>query len=408
MSSLDIHVITFNCARNLIKPAVFAPHLFNATSATPDILVLCLQELAPIGYAFLGGSFLTPYFNAFRTAVQLADEGYVNVIARNVGLTAIMIFAKQEVASNIRWLQTAGVGVGVSEMGNKGAVGIRLGYGSRQKLTEMTFVSAHLAPMEKNLQRRNEDFRDIAQRLVFVSDQTKPTQDEQEEDTPLLQSSSNGEGQAGLYHPRSHLFFAGDLNYRTSILGPSADDVKTFPQPTKDPEDPQHYSQLLKEDQLSQQVKEGKTLHGLLEAPIEFLPTYKYRSHADFTLDSDQAWDWAPHRWPSWCDRVFYSPTSINIHSYRSLPLFGTSDHRPVVLAATVSLSENFDAYRDSSIPFSVDSNWRTGREAARRKEVAFGLLAYLTWTYEGQGLLLASTIGVVGGWLILRSLLAS
>lgn len=406
MSSLDVYVLTFNCGRVPIQPKDFAPHLLDAASTTPDLLVLCLQEIAPIAYAFLGGSFLAPYFKAFRSAVKLAHDGYVNVIARNVGLTAMMVFAKEDVASNIRWMQTAGVGVGYNELGNKGAVGVRLGYASGKDITQITFVSAHLAPMEDQLERRNEDFRNIAKRLVFESSQTKSTEDEHEE-VPLLENTSEVKAQTGIYEPTSHLFFAGDLNYRTSLLRPGPENVQSFPQPTKDSEDSKHFSHLLKEDQLTLQVKEGKTLHGLQEAPIDFLPTYKYHPKVE-VADDQGPWEWASHRWPSWCDRVLYSPTQIRVHSYQSLPLFGTSDHRPVALSATVPLVPVEDAYSDVSIPFSIDSQWREKRDAARRKEVMFGLLAYLTWTYEGEGLLLASTIGAVGGWLILRSLLVA
>ena len=406
MSSLNVYVLTFNCGRVPIQPKVFAPHLLDATSSTPDLVVLCLQEIAPIGYAFLGGSFLSPYFKAFRSAVKIAHDGYINILARNVGLTAIMVFAKEDVASTIRWMQIAGVGVGYSEVGNKGAVGVRLGYGFSENITQMTFVSAHLAPMEDQLERRNEDFRSIAERLVFESSQTRERGPDHEE-APLLQHSGKGSANTGIYEPTSHLFFAGDLNYRTSLIRPGPENVKSFPRPTNDLEDSQHFSQLLKEDQLTLQAKEGKTLHGLQEAPIDFLPTYKYRPKVE-VADDQGPWEWASHRWPSWCDRIFYSPTKIRVHSYQSLPLFETSDHRPVALSASVPLGAVEEAFQERSIPLSIDAQWRARRDAARRKEIMFGLVAYLTWTYEGEGLLLASTIGAVGGWLILRSLLVA
>ncbi|KAL9133054.1 MAG: hypothetical protein Q9175_005774, partial [Cornicularia normoerica] len=60
MSTLKIYAVTFNCGRELIDPSVFSNHLFSALAnpTAPDILVLCLQEIAPIAYSFLGGSFL--------------------------------------------------------------------------------------------------------------------------------------------------------------------------------------------------------------------------------------------------------------------------------------------------------------------------------------------------------------
>ena len=45
-------------------------------------------------------------------------------------------------------------------------------------------------------------------------------------------------------------------------------------------------------------------------------------------------------------------------------------------------------------------------RSLARKCEIVVGLLAYLTTTYEGLGLLAATTIGLLGGWYAISSLL--
>jgi hypothetical protein len=443
--ALNLYILTYNCALNLINPTIFAPYLFHALPAnshSPELLVLCFQELAPLSYAFLGGSFLTPYFNAWRDVVRLASSSknhtYVNVISRNVGMTAIMVFARDDVADDVKWLKTAGVGVGVSEMGNKGAVGVRIGYQSpgMAREVEFTFVSAHLAPMEDGLQRRNEDYKNIVRRSVFVSESSskKPASgDEEDEDAPLLQGSDPSQqddvaSESGMYASSSHLFFAGDLNYRTSLLRPSPQDVdEKFPHPTTNEADPKHFQQLLAEDQLTQQVKAGKTLHGLSEAPITFPPTYKYQTDGSKAVifargeDEDQQhWSWARHRWPSWCDRIFFwndhgssSDVKVTPQKYTCLPLFATSDHRPVVLAATVPSKALSNAGQrgeggrgPTAAPFDLDPHWRSRRAQARRKELAVGLMAYLALTWEGNGLLLATAIGAVGGWLIIRSLL--
>ncbi|KAK6379970.1 hypothetical protein LTS17_006044 [Exophiala oligosperma] len=422
--ALSLYLLTFNCGRALVQSDVFAPYLFDAinpTSQSPEIVVLSLQEIAPISYSFLGGSFLTPYLNAFHNAVKLAtkdkDHSYVNVVTRNLGMTALMVFARDDIADNFTWLQTAGVGLGVSEMGNKGAVGVRLGYKiSEREQMQLTFVSAHLAPMEDGLEQRNEDYKGIVQRLVFVPDQSRKgvTQDEQSEDAPLLQGTTSPQNtsESGIYSPESYLFFAGDLNYRTSLLQPSPLDVQQrFPQPTRNEDDPKHFRHLLADDQLTQQIKAGKTLHGLTEAPITFPPTYKYENEGDkaVTLDGEGDWAWAPHRWPSWCDRIFFkngNEVKATPRKYTCLPLFATSDHRPVALAVTVPLKALSDVGQVDRAPFGIDTSWKTRRTMARRKELAVGVLAYLTLTREGNGLLAASVIGAIGGWLILRSLL--
>ena len=443
--SLNIYILTYNCARSLVNPSTFAPYFFQAlppSLSSPELVVLCLQELAPISYAFLGGSFLASYFKAWRDVVRLAAKhhSYVNVVSRNVGMTGIMVFARDDVVGGVNWLRTAGVGVGVSEMGNKGAVGVRMGYRSDGMDGEVqcTFVSAHLAPMEDGLERRNEDYKNIVQRLVFVPDsgsKGKPaSRDEGDEDAPLLQedldsSSDEDQSESGMYSATSHLFFSGDLNYRTSLLQPSPRDVnERFPQPTTNEADPRHFQNLLGEDQLMQQVKAGKTLHGLSEAPITFPPTYKYNTDSDKAVmfaegEEDQhQWNWARHRWPSWCDRILFlnelgneGDVKVTPLKYTCLPLFATSDHRPVALAASVPLKAVSNARKRGTAgggiapiaaPFNMDADWRSRRAQARREELVIGVLAYLALTWEGRGLLFATTIGVAGGWLIIRSLL--
>ena len=437
MTTLSLYLLTFNCARTLLEPEIFAPYLFHAlpqSQARPEILVISLEEIAPIGYSFLGGSFLTPYFNAFRQTVKLAskDTSYVNTISRNVGMTAIMVFVRKDLLSRVSILSTAGVGVGVHEMGNKGAVGVRLGFQTHEDahdVMQLTFVAAHLAPMEEALEERNEDWRSIVQGLVFVSDNsTKPRdQDEQEEDVPLLQGMLGGISQtSGIYTPESYLFFSGDLNYRTSERKPTLEDVKRFPQPTASTENPKHFSHLFAKDQLTRQLRANKALHGLTEAPVSFPPTYKYATDLTATPQGDDAqqWRWAQHRWPSWCDRILYlnlpswifennAVSNIRVHSYKALPLFRNSDHRPVALSLSIPLfaipppGGASDDIRMKP-PFSIDPHWKARRDVARKKEIVVGILAYLSMTREGNGLFLATIIGGIGGWLIISSVLTS
>jgi hypothetical protein len=435
MASLSLYLLTFNCGRNLVQPEVFAPYLFQAlpqSQPPPEILVIALEEIAPIGYSFLGGSFLTPYFNAFRQTVKLAskDTSYININSQNVGMTAIVIFVRQDFVSRVSTLSTTGVGVGVQEMGNKGAVGVRIGLQTRaddDQVMQLTFVAAHLAPMEDAIKERNEDWRSIVQGLAFVSDTSKKPigRDEQDEDVPLLQGTSEVSNSTnGMYTPESHLFFLGDLNYRTSETKPTPDDVKSFPQPTTSTENPKHFSHLLARDQLTRQIRAKKSLHGLIEAPVTFPPTYKYATNPSAPPQGDDAQEfkWARHRWPSWCDRILYldlpswapqndASSKIEVHSYQALPLFPTSDHRPVALSLSLPLSAippPDGATNDIRLqpPFSIDPNWKARRDFARKKEIMVGILAYLLLTWEGNGLLIATMIGGIGGWLIISAML--
>lgn len=450
-------LVTFNCGRELVKPEVFSRHLVDVLQGnpSPELIILSLQEISPIAYAFLGGSFLVPYLDRLRHAVALAakelsNSRYISLITRNVGMTVIMAFVQEELAGHIRWMETGGVGVGVHEMGNKGAVGLRIGWAVEDETMEMTFVAAHLAPMEDAVKRRNQDWRDVVERLVFtpvdlkavrIAKRAQVTRAANGEDEPLLPGSVDNasEPTTGIYTPTSHFFLAGDLNYRTCSTSPSADDHTSWPQPANVTHS-QHYSNLLHVDQLAIEKKAKRTLHGLEEASIDFPPTYKYSDTGRLYAEREEQlasagygrrntvpkeeWHWAKHRWPSWCDRILYldlprwmklvDPTAkIQILRYTALPLMSTSDHRPVVLSLSLPLKpipppteEVTDGDVRVKPPFPIDPTWRERRAAARRKEIVVGLSAYITLTWEGRGVLIAILVGALGGWAVIRSML--
>lgn len=434
MPSVDVFTVTFNAGREYIDPLTFARHLDNALpkSKPPEILVLSLQELAPIAYSFLGGSFLTSYFEKYRHAIYLAREDfeYENFITRNVGMTAILAFVLADKRKHIKHLETGGVGVGMSEMGNKGAVGLRFEYSVGEYAMELSVVAAHLAPQEEAVERRNQDWKNIVQRLVFepvdpssVHEQTRHGDGDSE---PLLSAGSlhSISPESGLYKRTSYIIIAGDLNYRTSSTKPLPSDLKDFPRPTEDVDDPRHWSHLLQHDQLLQEIKAQKTCHGLNEAAINFPPTYKYldKQQAVANVGDGPMWDWAWHRWPSWCDRILYldlpswtkkreSSLSIHVHAYNALPLMSTSDHRPVALSISIPLKRYEDEVTNSESmniqpPFEIDPKWRERRSMARRKELFAGLTAFLGSTWEGNSIIIAILVGAIGGWAIVTRVL--
>jgi hypothetical protein len=426
MASLSIYILTFNCGRAPIDVESFASQLFTGLSSPklPDILVLSLQELAPLAQSFVGSFLLAPYFGRFHHAVQQAGrklsggngDSYSLITARYVGMTGIMVFVRDP--ASIQDLETGVVGVGVADMGNKGAVGARFTYHRGDSYTELTFVAAHLAAMEDEVLRRNEDWKNIVRRLIFASSFKNNSVATSGEERPLLSISSQD---GSIYKSTSHLFVAGDLNYRTSVTKPSPGDyTNSFPQP-----DHVSFAPLFERDQLNRERKAGRTCHGLVEAPITFPPTYKYEPKGPFlTPDSELSkWHWASHRWPSWCDRILYldipswlksqaPDAAIITHKYTALPLFPSSDHRPVALDVSLPLipipepgEEEMDDPRTNP-PFHVDINWKSRRDRARVLELVCGSSMYLTTTAEGGGLLLAMIAGAIGAYLAIKALL--
>lgn len=435
MLPLDLYLITFNCGRTIIDIKSFSQSLFQAykdEGGLPDIISISLQEIAPIAYSFLGNSLLRPYYDAIIEAVNLAAgprASYLEVKRHNAGMTAIVVLAKTTIMNQIQLVQTADIGVGDYGLGNKGAAGVRVFLrqnSDASETTPLTFVSAHLGPHEDAVERRNKDWSNIVRGLVFSSGPGSGKEHAKTENSdgnkvveaePLLQQD-NGDNSAfsttssGIFNGYP-LYFSGDLNYRTSDVSPKIDDHQQFPQPVTDIADPHHYCHLLKRDQLSRERNAGRTLHCLTEATIEFPPTYKYDvdRYSKLTSEEPDTWYWAKHRQPSWCDRILYSSylttSAVKILSYSCMPIQPTSDHRPVGLALRLDMQRAESQSQDYKSPFPLDRQWKSQRSAARRRELVVGMGAYLGLTMEGRMILIATTIGILGVWLVSRSLLA-
>ena len=450
MDSLNLYALTFNCARTPVDVDLFALHFFDALPHTaesptaPELIVLCLQEIAPIAYSFLGGSYLDFYFNSFRRVVDQAvskrwDATYDTLVRDNSGMTGLLVFARSDIVDRISKIDSARVGFGFQQMGNKGAVGARLGFskdGQASNIVDLTFVAAHLAPMEYAWEQRNKDWQTLVERLVFSREQATGKrnvegQNNSEESAALLHEQNESDSSDnGVFTPTTYVFLGGDLNYRTSNTSPLKGDHTRFPRFNADPNSPQHYTNLLKQDQLSREMRNSRSFQGMAEAPITFPPTYKYTSEARQAAreaaqskTTQSEWKWTSGRWPSWCDRILYLDTpswmegnrKVQPHKYDALPLFPTSDHRAVALSVTVpldtiSIPNGINPAADVRLasPFTLDPEWRSKRDWARAKELFVGYLAFVSWTWEGNGFLLATILSILGAWLALGSLLTT
>ncbi len=411
----ELYLLTFNCARTPVDPTALAPAFFDALpkdAPLPDLVAISLQELAPIAYSFLGGSYLSPYFERITTAIHLAadqhsrgSELYEHVATRSLGMTALVIFGKPKLVERIKWIQSAGAGVGFSNMGNKGAVAMRLGIscpGANDTL-DLTFTAAHLAPMESNVGPRNKDWENIVRNLVFLNDDDSAYSSSEER--PLLASTTQAPADRnGLFTAGNHVWFYGDLNYRTNDRAPGEDAHLSYPQPNEPESSPLHYLQGLKTDQLLREKQAKRTLHGFLEMPITFPPTYKLSSGSS-SIDGKEKWVWSKHRYPSWCDRILYLPcgsiSNLQPQIYTALPIQKTSDHRPVALSIRVEDRPNPREGNQASFkaPFSINPQWEARRDAARRWEMIVGGLSYLVLTGKGN-VMLATFMGALLGTL--------
>lgn len=429
--------------------------------------------MAPLAYSFIGGYFLNPYLSRYEQAINIAaqhiiddlssrnsetanttptalpSKPYTLVRGKNVGYTAILLFAREP--SRLKNIQEAEVGFGAAEIGNKGAVGLRMLYEADGGSSELTFVATHLAAMEWNLPRRNANWAAIMRGMAFENPEvvvnsyktsvtpspasTPPAEDEPER-ARLLDNEHNEQHSQlqqqlhniSVFRPSSFLFVAGDLNYRISTTSPPPS--ATFP--SLDPESENYYPDFFRLDQLTRERNAGRTLHGLSEHEVRFPPTYKYDvlppRPGTREPEVDVPWKFAVHRYPSWTDRILFldvpswlkkghsQDPKFNVRAYDCLPVLRMSDHRPVFLRMDVPLISPSDMAPPSDLdcgvskdprarlPMEIDPEAWERRAAARRKEVMAGWSMYL-WSTKQGACILATVLAFGAGvyWLYQR-----
>ncbi|XP_075410444.1 synaptojanin-2 isoform X2 [Tenrec ecaudatus] len=156
-------------------------------------------------------------------------------------------------------IDTVKTGMG-GKTGNKGAVGIRLQFHS----TSFCFICSHLTAGQSQVKERNEDYREITQKLSF----------------PM--------GRSVFSH--DYVFWCGDFNYRIDL---TYEEVFYFVKR-------QDWGKLLEFDQLQLQKSSGKIFKDFHEGSINFGPTYKYDVGSAAYDTSDKC------RTPAWTDRVLW------------------------------------------------------------------------------------------------------
>uniref|UniRef100_A0A8C7AZ98 phosphoinositide 5-phosphatase n=1 Tax=Neovison vison TaxID=452646 RepID=A0A8C7AZ98_NEOVI len=206
--------------------------------------------------------------------------------------------------------------------GNKGAVGIRFQFHS----TSFCFVCSHLTAGQSQVKERNEDYREITQKLSFPMGRNIFSHD--------------------------YVFWCGDFNYRIDL---TYEEVFYFVKR-------QDWKKLLEFDQLQLQKSSGKIFKDFHEGAINFGPTYKYDVGSAAYDTSDKC------RTPAWTDRVLWwrkrhsfdrTAGELNLldndvdadstvrHSWSpgALKYYGraelqASDHRPVLAVVEVEVQE--------------------------------------------------------------------
>ncbi|KAM5326719.1 synaptojanin-2 isoform 7-T8 [Glossophaga mutica] len=315
---------------NLLGTAELADWLLDAPgpqddSSPADIFAVGFEEMVELSAGNIVNASTTNrkmWGEQLQKAISRSHRYILLTSAQLVGV-CLYIFVRPYHVPFIRdvAIDTVKTGMG-GKAGNKGAVGIRFQFHS----TSFCFVCSHLTAGQSQVKERNEDYREITQKLSFPMGRNIFSHD--------------------------YVFWCGDFNYRIDL---TYEEVFYFVKR-------QDWKKLLEFDQLQLQKSSGKIFKDFHEGTINFGPTYKYDVGSAAYDTSDKC------RTPAWTDRVLWwrkrhpfdrtagevslldsdldaDPKVRHTWSPGTLRYYGraelqASDHRPVLAIVEVEVQE--------------------------------------------------------------------
>ncbi|XP_006868517.1 PREDICTED: synaptojanin-2 [Chrysochloris asiatica] len=294
---------------------------FQDDSSPADIFAVGFEEMVELSAGNIVNASTTNrkmWGERLQKAISRSHRYILLTSAQLVGI-CLYIFVRPYHVPFIRdvAIDTVKTGMG-GKAGNKGAVGICLQFHS----TSFCFICSHLTAGQSQVKERNEDYKEITQKLSF------PT------------------GRSVFSH--DYVFWCGDFNYRIDL---TYEEVFYFVKR-------QDWKKLLEFDQLQLQKSSGKIFKDFHEGAINFGPTYKYDVGSAAYDTSDKC------RTPAWTDRVLWwrkkhsfdktagefnlldhdanvqhtwSPGGLMYYGRAELQ---ASDHRPVLAIVEVEVQE--------------------------------------------------------------------
>ncbi|XP_015713787.1 synaptojanin-2 isoform X1 [Coturnix japonica] len=299
----------------------------------PDIFAVGFEEMVELSAGNIVNASTTNrkmWGEQLQKAISRTHR-YIQLTSAQLVGVCLFIFVRPYHVPFIRdvAIDTVKTGMG-GKTGNKGAVSIRFQFYS----TSFCFICSHLTAGQTQVKERNEDYKEITQKLSFPMGRNVFSHD--------------------------YVFWCGDFNYRIDL---TYEEVFYFLKR-------QDWKTLLEFDQLQQQKSSGKIFKDFHEGTINFGPTYKYDVGSEAYDTSDKC------RTPAWTDRVLWwrkklpfekTAGEINLldsdlsaetkvrHTWTpgALMYYGraelqASDHRPVLAIVEVEVQEVNEGAREN------------------------------------------------------------
>lgn len=269
-----------------------------------------------------------------------------------VGLfTCIFVRSSEKESMRDMAITTVKRGMG-GHYGNKGAIVSRFVLDD----SSFCFINCHLAAGQSEKSARNSDLAAVLEERSVFPEALKADQ--------AVVFAGGGDGSMILDH--EFVFLNGDLNYR---IDQRRDAVLSSIRAG----DLQH---LLGHDQLLKEMTTNRAfrLRIFHEAPITFLPTYKYDRHSN-EYDSSEK-----RRIPAWCDRILWrcrDASRVETLHYGRYEV-NVSDHRPVSAGFVVRLKKVDYAAR-SAVEAEVSRQWlQEERKMVQRNRLFYAEVGWI------------------------------
>lgn len=229
---------------------------------------------------------------------------YVMLYTASHGVLYLSVFVRRDLIWFCSEVEHATVTTRIiSQIKTKGAVGVGFTFFG----TSFLFITSHFTSGDTKVYERILDYNKIVEALALPKGLP---------DTNPYRSTSSD-----VTTRFDQVFWFGDFNFR---LSKNRVEVENIINRTVGSE----MEALLEHDQLSKEIKDGSIFKGFQEAPIHFLPTYKFDIGCDiYDTTSKQ-------RTPSYTDRILFrsrQADDIQAIKYSSCTNIKTSDHRPVI-----------------------------------------------------------------------------